>query len=127
MERRSSGAFVGVAGRGVLVLAAALALAACSRLKTPTIGVNLPVKYNTPDGMVLAPSGDIFLFFTDGLSEAMNPESELFGEDRLRAVLEAGESLSTEELKEKILAEVRFFAQGAAQHDDMTLVLLKVI
>jgi serine phosphatase RsbU (regulator of sigma subunit) len=72
-------------------------------------------------------SGDIFLFFTDGLSEAMNPESELFGEDRLRAVLEAGEALGTEELKEKILAEIRSFAQGAAQHDDMTLVILKVI
>ena len=72
-------------------------------------------------------SGDIFLFFTDGLSEAMNPESELFGEDRLRALLEAGESLTTEELKEKILSEIRVFAQGAAQHDDMTLVILKVI
>ncbi len=72
-------------------------------------------------------SGDIFLFFTDGLSEAMNPESELFGEDRLRAVLEAGESLGTEELKEKILSEIRSFVQGAAQHDDMTLVILKVI
>ena len=33
-------------------------------------------------------SGDLFLFFTDGLSEAMNTRSELFGEKRLRKILE---------------------------------------
>ena len=34
--------------------------------------------------------GDFFLFFTDGLSEAMNPGAELFGESRLRRILEDG-------------------------------------
>jgi serine phosphatase RsbU (regulator of sigma subunit) len=72
-------------------------------------------------------SGDIFLFFTDGLSEAMNPEAELFGENRLRSILEAGEGLTSDELKERILAEIRGFVAGAAQHDDMTLVILKVV
>ncbi|MGE0454713.1 MAG: PP2C family protein-serine/threonine phosphatase [Vicinamibacteria bacterium] len=72
-------------------------------------------------------SGDIFLFFTDGLSEAMNLRSELFGERRLRDLLEQGESLSSEELKERILAEIQRFAEGAAQHDDLTLVILKVV
>jgi serine phosphatase RsbU (regulator of sigma subunit) len=71
-------------------------------------------------------SGDVLLFFTDGLSEAMNSRAELFGEQRLRDVLEAGEQLSSEELKERILAEIRSFVDGAAQHDDMTLVILKV-
>jgi phosphoserine phosphatase RsbU/P len=71
-------------------------------------------------------SGDSFLFFTDGLSEAMNTRSELFGEGRLRAILEQSPSASGEELKERILAEIRAFVGGAAQHDDMTLVLLKV-
>jgi serine phosphatase RsbU (regulator of sigma subunit) len=74
----------------------------------------------------LAP-GDLFLFFTDGLSEAMNVNAELFGEQRLRAILEQGEALGSEELKERILAEIRSFVGEAAQHDDMTLVILKVI
>jgi serine phosphatase RsbU (regulator of sigma subunit) len=56
----------------------------------------------------------------------MNSRAELFGEQRLRDVLEAGEQLSSEELKERILAEIRSFVDGAAQHDDMTLVILKV-
>jgi serine phosphatase RsbU (regulator of sigma subunit) len=71
-------------------------------------------------------SGDVFLFFTDGLSEAMNSRAELFGERRLRTVLELAETLGTDELKERILAEIRTFVGEAAQHDDMTMVVLKV-
>jgi serine phosphatase RsbU (regulator of sigma subunit) len=71
--------------------------------------------------------GDFFLFFTDGLSEAMNPGAELFGEGRLRRILEGAGSLSSEELKERILGEVRAFVGEADPHDDMTLVVLKVV
>jgi sigma-B regulation protein RsbU (phosphoserine phosphatase) len=71
-------------------------------------------------------AGDVFLFFTDGLSEAMNDRSELFGEGRLRSVLERSDTLGSEEVKERILGEIRGFVGGAAQHDDMTLVILKV-
>jgi serine phosphatase RsbU (regulator of sigma subunit) len=72
-------------------------------------------------------AGDFFLFFTDGLSEAMNGASELFGEGRLRRVLEQGASLGSEELRERILEEVRRFVGDAQPHDDMTLVVLKVV
>lgn len=70
--------------------------------------------------------GDIFLFFTDGLSEAMNGRAELFGESRLRDIVESAEGLTSEEIKEKILFEIRGFVGDAAPHDDMTLVVLKV-
>jgi serine phosphatase RsbU (regulator of sigma subunit) len=70
--------------------------------------------------------GDVFLFFTDGLSEAMNDQAELFGEARLRRILEQGRALESEQLKERILTEVRRFVGDAAPHDDLTLVLLKV-
>ena len=76
--------------------------------------------------------GDVFLFFTDGLSEAMNTSAELFGERRLRDVVEAAESVGTpagedtNDMKERILAAVRDFVGEAAQHDDMTMVILKV-
>jgi sigma-B regulation protein RsbU (phosphoserine phosphatase) len=70
--------------------------------------------------------GDLFLFFTDGLSEAMNPSSELFGEQRLRDLLEAAPGLDSEPMKDRILAAVRAFAEGTAQHDDMTMVVLRV-
>jgi serine phosphatase RsbU (regulator of sigma subunit) len=70
--------------------------------------------------------GDVFLFFTDGLSEAMNAEAELFGEGRLSRLLAESETLTTEEIREKILEEVKAFAGGTAQADDMTMVILKV-
>jgi serine phosphatase RsbU (regulator of sigma subunit) len=78
------------------------------------------------DEVALEP-GDFFLFFTDGLSEAMNPGAELFGEGRLRRILEEGQALGSEELKERILEEVRHFVGEADPHDDMTLVVLKVV
>jgi sigma-B regulation protein RsbU (phosphoserine phosphatase) len=77
-------------------------------------------------------SGDLFLFFTDGLSEAMNANAELFGERRLRDVVEGAESVGTDtlgdtdDMKERILTAVRDFVGEAAQHDDMTMVILKV-
>ena len=78
------------------------------------------------DEVALDP-GDFFLFFTDGLSEAMNPGAELFGEGRLRRILEDSRRLTSEELKERILEEVRRFVGDADPHDDMTLVVLKIV
>ncbi len=71
--------------------------------------------------------GDFFLFFTDGLSEAMNEGAELFGEVRLRRILEQSEGMSSEQLRGKILEEVERFVGDAAPHDDLTLVVLKVV
>jgi sigma-B regulation protein RsbU (phosphoserine phosphatase) len=73
--------------------------------------------------------GDVFLFFTDGLSEAMNGKAELFGERRLRDVIESADRVGEDEsaLKDRILAAIRAFVGEAAQHDDMTMVILKVV
>jgi serine phosphatase RsbU (regulator of sigma subunit) len=52
--------------------------------------------------------------------------SELFGERRLRDIIEASQGVESEPLKERILSEIRGFVGDAAQHDDMTMVILKV-
>jgi serine phosphatase RsbU (regulator of sigma subunit) len=73
-------------------------------------------------------TGDVFFFFTDGVSEAMNENAELFGERRLRDLIEAagpgGDGLGP--LRDRILEGVHTFAGGAPQNDDITLVILKV-
>jgi serine phosphatase RsbU (regulator of sigma subunit) len=71
-------------------------------------------------------SGDVFVFFTDGISEAMSVSGELFGEDRLRQALQGDGTASSAELRERVLADVRRFVGEAAQHDDMTLVVLSI-
>jgi serine phosphatase RsbU (regulator of sigma subunit) len=70
--------------------------------------------------------GDVVLLFTDGLTEAMNAAGEPFGEERLAALVEEHGDLPFEELRERILREIRAFVGGAGLHDDLTLVLLKV-
>ncbi|MFQ5793028.1 MAG: PP2C family protein-serine/threonine phosphatase, partial [Acidobacteriota bacterium] len=72
-------------------------------------------------------AGDLFMFFTDGLSEAMNRDADLFGESRLREILERHSQLSLEDLREKIIDEIFTFAEGEDQQDDMTMVLVKVL
>jgi len=71
-------------------------------------------------------SGDVFVFFTDGITEAMNPDAELFGEDRLQAIVEEHWQLPADQLRERILREIESFVGLADQHDDMTMILIKV-
>jgi serine phosphatase RsbU (regulator of sigma subunit) len=65
--------------------------------------------------------GDVVLVFTDGISEAMNQERSLYGLERLRTEL-AAPNIAPAELGEHILDDVRKFADGFAQSDDMCLV-----
>ena len=69
--------------------------------------------------------GDVLVAFTDGITESPSRSGEEDGEARLcRVVLEQRDA-SVEELKDGILREVREFAKGAEQHDDLTIVTLK--
>ena len=70
--------------------------------------------------------GDVFLLYTDGIPEAMNEAGDWFGDARLGTLLEEHAKLSSEELRERILREVRTFVGATPQHDDMTMLLLKV-
>jgi sigma-B regulation protein RsbU (phosphoserine phosphatase) len=70
--------------------------------------------------------GDVLVFYTDGITEAMNADSDLFGDSRLgRLVTEHGH-LDAADLRERILREIEAFVGTADQHDDMTMILIKV-
>ncbi len=70
--------------------------------------------------------GDVIVLYTDGITEAMNLESDLFGESRLSRIVEEHGHLESSELRERIMREVEAFVGSADQHDDMTMILLKV-
>ena len=70
--------------------------------------------------------GDIIVLYTDGITEAMNAESDLFGDNRLSDIVEEHGHLESGELRERILREIEAFVGGADQHDDMTMILMKV-
>jgi sigma-B regulation protein RsbU (phosphoserine phosphatase) len=70
--------------------------------------------------------GDLFVLYTDGISEAMNPDGDCFGDHRLVELAERHADLASDDLQARILSEVHTFAGDAAQHDDMTMVLVKI-
>ena len=70
--------------------------------------------------------GDIVVLYTDGITEAMNLDSDLFGEGRLSRLVEEHGHLDSGELRERIMREVESFVGAANQHDDMTMILVKV-
>jgi serine phosphatase RsbU (regulator of sigma subunit) len=71
-------------------------------------------------------AGDLFVLFTDGISEAMNARDDCFGEGRLGQLVETHAHLPSDELRERVLREISAFVGDAPQHDDMTMILLKV-
>ena len=70
--------------------------------------------------------GDILLAFTDGISEAMNAEEDEWGEDRMIAEAQVHADLNAAELLQSLFGAGDAFAAGAPQHDDMTLVVLRI-
>jgi sigma-B regulation protein RsbU (phosphoserine phosphatase) len=73
----------------------------------------------------LAP-GDLVVLYTDGISEMMNREHDCFGEQRLGELAGAYRDLPLDQLAATLVHEVRAFGAGAGQHDDMTMLLLRV-
>lgn len=69
--------------------------------------------------------GDTLVLFSDGVTEAMNPDDELFGVPRLREALSGLADCDLEQLQTNILQAVENFARGANQADDVTLLLLR--
>lgn len=79
-----------------------------------------------PGGTIQLAPGDSLFLYTDGVTEALDPKEELFGEDRLEAALNAPEaqSLKPIDLLPRIRAVLSDFAQGAEQADDITMLAI---
>ena len=98
----------------------------CMRLTGggPVIGVFRSCVYEQET--VQLQSGDLLLAFTDGVTEAFNPEGEEYGEERLQELLRTVSHLSADEVRESVVRSVREWCAAAPQHDDLTFIVLKV-
>jgi phosphoserine phosphatase RsbU/P len=77
--------------------------------------LRIPVK---PDGL--------FLFYTDGITEAMNEKNQQLGEEAVLEVLKTNRRLSAERIQQTILSTVEQFRGSAEQNDDVTMVVVKI-
>jgi phosphoserine phosphatase RsbU/P len=71
-------------------------------------------------------AGDMVFLYTDGITEAENPEGELFGSQRLCETLTTNSELEPQRLIEELIKELQSFRQKKTFDDDVTLVILKI-
>jgi serine phosphatase RsbU (regulator of sigma subunit) len=69
--------------------------------------------------------GDVLLFVTDGVTEAHDRGGELFGEDRLMELLSGRAGENAAAIRDAVIRELAAFSEGAVQHDDETIVVIK--
>ncbi len=70
-------------------------------------------------------SGDLICFYTDGIVDAFNKDDDVYGEERLEKLLLATRQLPAAEISRLLVDSVEDFSRGCAQHDDMTVIVLK--
>jgi sigma-B regulation protein RsbU (phosphoserine phosphatase) len=68
---------------------------------------------------------DAIVFYTDGITEARNSFGELYGEERLKAVVKSGMDQTAQQLMESIMGDIRTFLSGTPLSDDLTLFVIK--
>lgn len=88
------------------------------------IGV-LPTGELRGDKIELHP-GDAVIFYSDGITEAHNAKNALYTDEHFAAFIARLEGKNAEQMVEAIIEDVNTFANGAAQHDDITLLVMRV-
>ena len=69
--------------------------------------------------------GEMIFLYTDGVTEALNPENELFSEARLMDIADKSKNGSLKEFTVSVKTEIDAFARGAEQADDITMLVMK--
>jgi len=89
------------------------------------LGIINDAKYD--EVQIKLKSGDLILFYTDGVTDIMNRNKEVFGLRRLINVVRKNMKMSSEDIVEEIYNELIRFSENEPQTDDLTLIVLKVL
>ncbi len=101
-------------------------------LQTAGIGLGLEMgeifNRTLAEGELQLSPGDTLVFYTDGFTEAIDEQGKEYGEERLLDFIQANDNGGgAAGILEKTVNEIRLFCGNAEQHDDMTMVVLKVL
>lgn len=91
-------------------------------LKTRGIALGLRRKSTFEQAELILGAGDRLVLYTDGVTEARNPQGDEFGEPRLAETVRTAEDCSAGAIVDAVLEATNRFAAGATQHDDITLI-----
>jgi len=96
-----------------------------------TVGDTFPLgileDVNYEETYIHLTKGDVVIFYTDGIVEAMNEREEMFGFDRLLELVQTSQALDADELLKKIIDQTNAFVGDAIQHDDLTVIVVRVV
>lgn len=106
------------AANGELINPEGIALGLDGGLVFNNVIQEIPIRYEP---------GDVFIFYTDGFSEAANKNNEEFGDKRLIETAQKYNHLSAEEILNSIVSETTQFTGRTPQRDDMTMVVIKIL
>ncbi|MDM8528225.1 PAS domain S-box protein [Anaerolineales bacterium HSG24] len=90
------------------------------------LGVGLGLQLGYKELSLKIATGDFIILTSDGVIEANNANGEMFGFDRLEQTVITGPMKTAENMLDHIKKNVLTFTEGAEQHDDMTIVVIKV-
>ncbi|MBO4507359.1 MAG: SpoIIE family protein phosphatase [Spirochaetaceae bacterium] len=89
------------------------------------IGVEKMTEYT--DNEMEVHSGDIIAMYTDGIVEAVNSTGNQYSADKLIDTIKSNSKLSSKEIASLVKADIKNFTGSTRQHDDQTLLIIKVI
>ena len=71
-------------------------------------------------------AGDVYVLYTDGITEAMDETGELFSDEALARVVASQHQMDAAGIRERVVRDVKRFVGDAEPHDDMTMIVLKI-
>lgn len=95
------------------------------RLETGGLIVGLFEHATFEEATVTLEPGDFLVVFSDGVTEALSATGEEYGEERLSKCVEANRQLNPQRMLDAVIADVKLFATGANQSDDVTAMVLR--
>ena len=89
--------------------------------------IGVKPEYDYTQTTIQLESGDTLVFYTDGITDALNPAREDFSEAKLMQIVLTYPYQTAEELRNYIYEELIGFTQGESQYDDLTLIVLRIL
>jgi phosphoserine phosphatase RsbU/P len=99
--------------------------AATKRLKIGGIPLGMLPDFSFEQECVPLEDDSILVAYSDGVTEAMNAQEEMFGEERIAAVIDQNKHASATEIIDHLVSAVKTFAAGHPQSDDITVVVMR--
>ena len=98
----------------------------CEKLESTGLpcGIMEDVPYD--EAQIELRPGDVAFFYTDGVTEAMNSQGEMFGEERVADIISRNLQLDSSGIIASVHSELVKFVGDAPQYDDLTLMVIKV-